>query len=162
MVDSGFATLFALFAGALVDGEPAAPPVIACAESGDARASAIAQYNGLESRIDDDQTPVENVEFQTALNAARAADARLEQWRAPTTPYPAGALAQAKVAACVGMFDVATNGMAINIVAACTDSYFEPTVRRAIAAALFLPQKSDGAPIPARRVMQAFHFCLGD
>lgn len=157
-----FAALAMLSPPSSVEGSTAAPPVVSCVELDGVKAMALARYKGLENRSDDDRAPVDDSGFQAALNAPRAEDARLEQWRAPATIYPTGALAQARVAACAGVFDVATNGKAINIAAACTDPVFEPVVRRSIAATLFLPPKAGGAIVPARMVTQPFSFCLGD
>lgn len=156
-------SLAAVIAGVLAASGAAAqeaPAPIDCGQPGPSIAEARALYDALPERVDDDATPVNDLEFMAALAAPRGENEDAVRWRFTPPLYPVSAMNEGIGANCAMAFDIATSGRAINIALSCTDPRFEYGVRRAAHTTLFLPALKDGAAIVKRRVILHVAFCM--
>lgn len=160
MMRIGF--IAAILTGVLASSAAAQEALRECAGPGSSIAAALEVYEAMPEKIEDDRTPVNDIEFAEALAGAREVSANAVRWRQKPPAYAVSALADAREAACAAAFDVATSGRTMNIAVSCTDVRFEADVRRSVANMLFLPKRENDVAVAARRLVQPYSFCLAD
>ena len=138
----------------------ALPPSPSCPSGSGSTAAALALYDAMPTRIDDDAEAVKDLAFMQALAAPRDGNEGVVRWRFREPAYAAGPRADGIEGSCTAVFDVATSGGAINVAVNCTNPRFEAGMRNAMLSMLFLPALKDGAPIVQRRIAQPVLFCL--
>ena len=158
-----FSIRMAAAAAALSGDSPAAPAKPSdCSAVERSVAAARALYEALPERVEDDAAPVDDLAFTQALAAPRGEDEDIVRWRFAPPEYSFAALRDGVEASCAAVFDVATNGRAINLAVSCTDLRFEPDMRRSAATMLFLPARKGGAAVLRRRIALPIALCPND